>query len=642
MSERTMNDQNSTGAGAAAGRGRSLDRQIPAMLHLLDAEGTLLDVSDHWLEVLGYAREEVVGRTISRFLTEQSRQYATSVADPLIIRDGSVQNLEYQVVKKNGEVIHALISSRAEFDDDGDFAGCLSVLTNVTDHVRSAADLRLNLTMLSTQREVSADGMLVVDGDRNWVDFNRRFIDMWGFSPAVEEARDGFLAFETIRDQLVDPDALRTGLDYLYDNPLEKSADEIEFVDGRVFERYSAPMIGDDGTYYGRMWSFRDITQRRNMESQLRQSQKMEAVGQLTAGVAHNFNNMLQGIMSNIEMVDETDSSRPFLVEATTASERAADMVRQLMLFARQGVQFEPRACDVGDLIERVVEICRSTFDRGFRISVDLQEDLRQTWGDPAQLEQVLLNLLLNARDAIAEVPASRMEKRIDIRAYSLHTEQPTADTRAGAYIRVEVADSGVGMDPETRRRIFNPFFTTKEIGDGSGLGLATAFGIVRHHGGWIDCDSALGVGSTFTIHLPVVSGDQQQEPTESSESDPPFPAGTETILIADDEYAVRNPVAMILRASGYSVLEARDGRETLFLLKSESHKIDLVLLDLSMPEISGHEVLKRLRTQHPGVKTVIFTGEPSESDVPDDETVLRKPIRLNELAQALRDVLDR
>jgi CheY-like chemotaxis protein len=378
------------------------------------------------------------------------------------------------------------------------------------------------------------------------------------------------------------------------------------------------------------------------MESQLRQSQKMEAVGQLTAGVAHNFNNMLQGIMSNIEMVDETDSSRPFLVEATTASERAADMVRQLMLFARQGVQFEPRACDVGDLIERVVEICRSTFDRGFRISVDLQEDLRQTWGDPAQLEQVLLNLLLNARDAIAEVPASRMEKRIDIRAYSLHTEQPTADTRAGAYIRVEVADSGVGMDPETRRRIFNPFFTTKEIGDGSGLGLATAFGIVRHHGGWIDCDSALGVGSTFTIHLPVVSGDQQQEPTESSESDPPFPAGTETILIADDEYAVRNPVAMILRASGYSVLEARDGRETLFLLKSESHKIDLVLLDLSMPEISGHEVLKRLRTQHPGVKTVIFTGEPSESDVPDDETVLRKPIRLNELAQALRDVLDR
>ena len=608
------------------------------MLHSIDREGKLLDVSDRWLKVLGYTREEVVGRKASDFLTEESREYAETAAISEFIQTGSAENLEYQFVKKSGQVIDVLLSAVAEYDDAGDFERSLAVLTDLTDNRRDEEKLRFRNALLSAERDSSIDGLLVVDRDRNWVDYNRRFIDMWKIPSDVVASKSSQLALESVRHRLVDPDAFVSRILHMYDHPLEKSTDEIELLDGRVFERYSAPLISEEGEYYGRLWSYRDITERRSLENQLRQAQKMEAVGQLTAGVAHNFNNMLQGIMSNVENAAEVEDGATYLEASLTAARRAATMVRQLMLYARQADPSDRAQCDLVPVIERAADFCRSTFDRHLQISVDIQPDLGKVWGDSALIEQVLLNLLLNARDAIIPAPVSRTQNRIGVRAYSLYADQ---GPHAGSYIRIEVSDRGVGMDPDTQRRIFDPFFTTKDVGQGSGLGLSTAFGIVRQHGGWIDCDSSPGVGSTFTVHLPVLATETQEEEEQPSADATPLPGGSETILIVEDEDEVRVPVVEVLNRCGYDVLEARDGREALFTMNTQP-RIDLVLLDLSLPEISGHEVLKRLRSRRDDMRVVIFTGQTSDAQGPlEAETILRKPVPFNDLARTVRDVLD-
>ena len=508
----------------------------------------------------------------------------------------------------------------------------------LTDTRSEEEKLRFKIALLSAQRDASIDGLLVVDRDRNWVDFNSRFIDMWGIPSDIEATRSSLLAVESVRRKLVDPDAFVSSTQHMYDHPLEKSTDELELVDGRVFERYSAPLIGEDGEYIGRLWSFRDITERRSLENQLRQAQKMEAVGQLTAGVAHNFNNMLQGIMSNVESAAAVDDGTTYLEASLTAAQRAANMVRQLMLYARQADPSDRAPCDLAPVIEGVADFCRSTFQRHFQISVDIQPDLGKIWGDPSLIEQVLLNLLLNARDATLPAPVSRTQSRIGVRAYSLYADQ---GPRAGSYVRIEVSDRGVGMDPDTQRQIFDPFFTTKDVGYGSGLGLSTAFGIVRNHGGWIDCDSSPDTGSTFTVHLPVLATETHEEEEQPSTEASSLPGGAETILIVEDEEEVRVPVAEVLKRCGYAVLEARDGKEALFILNSKS-RVDLVLLDLSLPEVSGHEILKRLRSRCNAMKVVVFTGQTADGrDLLEAQKVLRKPVRYNDLARAVRDVLD-
>ena len=534
-----------------------------------------------------------------------------------------------------------LLSAVAEYDARGKFVRALTVLTDMTDKKSAAEELRYRNALLSVQRDAVIGGLLVVDLDRHWLDYNRRFIDMWGIPPEIEAAKSSELAVQFVLHKLVDPEAFEAGILELVASPLKRSTEEIELVDGRVFERFSAPLLGDDGSHYGRLWSYKDITESKGLENQLRQAQKMEDIGRLTAGIAHNFNNMLQGIIGNIELARYDEGNGSLLLgDSLAVAGRAGDMVRQLMLFARQGIASDRKPCDVAALVDNVVGICRSTFDRQLRISVETQPGLGHIWGDASQLEQVLLNLLINARDAAIEAPESSSRNRIEIRAYSAYPVRASPGVQSG-YVRIAVTDHGVGMDDDTKKRIFDPFFTTKEVGAGSGLGLSTAYGIVRDHRGWIDCDSTPDVGTSFTVHLPVAAGKQRVERRKSPQREP-LPAGSETILVADDEAEVRTAAVGLLRRCGYTVLEAMDGREALFLAKSQSPEVDLVLLDLSMPEVTGLEVLKQLRDERAGIKVVIFTGQSSEEgQIPDADGVLRKPVSLVEIAGAVREVLD-
>ena len=386
-----------------------------------------------------------------------------------------------------------------------------------------------------------------------------------------------------------------------------------------------------------------DLRALQDKETQLRQAQKMEAVGQLTAGIAHNFNNMLQIMRANLDLVmsHEPREFRDHLVRVKNTAQRAAELVQQLMVFSRQDIQGEYQAVDVGALIRETAAICRTTFDRKITIDAQTESATPPTWGEPGQLQQMLMNLCLNARDAVeaTERPPSIC---IEARNVSLTTDNAAlADTaRPGDYIQISVGDNGIGMDEETQKRMLDPFFTTKPTGRGTGLGLSTVFGVVHQHGGWIHCESALGAGTTFSIYLPTTEATVSIEENTESSGDL---EGQETVLVVDDEFLVCMATREGLQKYGYSVLEATDGPAALEIFRREQGNVDLVLLDMSMPQMSGAEVLDQLRQLDPQVNVLISTGHISENmdAAAAAERVIHKPYAIEILAHEIRDILD-
>jgi len=397
-----------------------------------------------------------------------------------------------------------------------------------------------------------------------------------------------------------------------------------------------------NGIYQG---FFEDVTEQKRLEEErdrleerLRQAQKAEAVGQLTAGIAHNFNNILQGITGNIYLaqLDGPDEIKPLLEAAQSGADRAAEMVQELMVFARQGVRSERRPVSLPRVVRRVVEICRQTFDRKINLTDEMPEEGAQVLGDVSQLEQVFMNLLINARDAVEEVAVR--EPVIGVRGELVTLEEGTPQgVPPGEYVRVQVEDNGAGMDAKTRARIFEPFFTTKPVDRGTGLGLSTVYGIVHQHGGGIECDSKPGAGTRFAIYLPAVdqeSGGAEGRRDERQDKE------TATVLIVDDEEVVRRSTAHILERCGYDVLSAAHGQEGLAMM--QRRPVDLVLLDLSMPGASGQEVLTELRQLRPDVKVIIFTGYAARrEDFPEALGVIQKPFSINALEGAVRAALE-
>ncbi|MCC7263102.1 MAG: GAF domain-containing protein [Candidatus Latescibacteria bacterium] len=385
----------------------------------------------------------------------------------------------------------------------------------------------------------------------------------------------------------------------------------------------------------------RDITARTQLEAQLRQSQKMEAVGQLTAGIAHNFNNMLQVISGNLHLLhDQVPAAlEVHLADAEQSAGRAADMVRQLMVFARPAGTYHPQPLDLAALLHHILAICRQTFDQRLQFEVHIAPQLPLAQGYTGQLEQVLLNLLLNARDALeaAANPAPRLRASLQL---ATPADLP-ADLESGSYLHLQLSDNGVGMDPDTQARIFEPFFTTKPVGKGTGLGLATVYAIVREHQGRILCTSKRGEGTTFSLLLPARSAAAPAAaPAAKSTS---LPRGTETLLLIDDEELVRRTLGRGLQRAGYRVLEGANGEEGLAIVQREGKQLALVLLDLSMPGLSGLEVLERLGQLETRPRVVLLTGyaaDPSQYAGADE--VLQKPLKIADLVHRVRQLLDR
>jgi len=389
-----------------------------------------------------------------------------------------------------------------------------------------------------------------------------------------------------------------------------------------------------------RLGELRELAQK---EQQLQQSQKMEAVGQLTAGVAHNFNNMLQGVIGNLELalLDAGPAVQPAIESALQSTHRAGEVVQQLMVFSREGRRLPRRAVDIAAVIRDTEAICRKTFDRRIQIHVE-RRAAPHTLGDARQLQQVFLNLCLNARDSVIEYCQSVPTIRISWEEMRVEEGSAPATCPPGPYLRVEVADNGKGLDAETQQRVFEPFFSTKPLDRGTGLGLSTAFGIIQEHDGWLECDSQPGDGARFSVYLPVATPEDTVEGTVASSPSKLPPAGG-TILVVDDEDVIRETAQQMLELRGFSVLMAADGEQAIEAISGSQGTISLVLLDQSMPGLSGRQVLDYIRSEAPDTRVIIFTGflaTVEEFEGADD--LIRKPFTLDGLTSKVREVLAR
>ena len=400
----------------------------------------------------------------------------------------------------------------------------------------------------------------------------------------------------------------------------------------------------------GGAWLFsaflRDISERKLLEAQLRQAQKMEAVGRLAGGIAHDFNNLLTAIIgyTDLALADlrEGDPMRQDMEEILRAAHRAAGLTRQLLAFSRQQV-LAPRVLDLNDVVQSVDKMLRRLVGEDIELQSVLAPGLGRVKADPGQLEQVIVNLAVNARDAMPTggkltIETANVEMG-ETRGRDLAT------VPAGRYVMLAITDSGTGMDEETKARIFEPFFTTKQQGKGTGLGLATVYGIVKQSGGFIWVYSEPGHGTTFKIYLPRVEGaaDALAPPVGTAA----VPRGTETVLIVEDEAAVRALAKTALARKGYRVLEAANGGEALLLCESERSPIHLLVTDVVMPGLGGADLARRLAPLRPDMKVLFISGYADQAaarhgTIEPGAAYLEKPFSLDALARKVREVLDR
>ena len=401
------------------------------------------------------------------------------------------------------------------------------------------------------------------------------------------------------------------------------------------------------GKLHGLYGVARDITERKRseeerllLEAQLRQAQKMEAIGTLAGGIAHDFNNLLMAIQGNASLMLFDLSQKHEHFERLRNIEKLVDsgsrLTSQLLGYARKG-RYEVRAINLNQTVQDACETFNRT-KKEIRIKLQLDKNLAPIEADAGQVEQVLLNLLVNAADAM------RGGGTITIRtANTTHEEMKGKlyNPKPGKYVLLSVSDTGIGMDEKTKERIFEPFFTTKEMGRGTGLGLASTYGIIKGHGGFIDVDSQPGKGATFCIYLPASA----KKVSKTQRGLEKIPRGQETVLLIDDEDMVLEIGRALLETMGYHVVTAKDGEEAIALYENEGSEIDLVLLDVVMPGLGGGEVYDRLKTMNPDMKCLLLSGysidgEASEIIQRGCDGFIQKPFKLRDLSKSIREIL--
>ncbi|MBN2130504.1 MAG: PAS domain S-box protein [Sedimentisphaerales bacterium] len=535
----------------------------------------------------------------------------------------------------------------------------VEILEELASHIGSALlraqdeqALMMKTMLLEAQKEASPDGILAVDNDGHTLLFNTRFADIWRIPPNVLDTHDDKAMLEYVSQQLADPEEFKRTVAHLYEHKHEKREDEVLFLDGRCFERYSSPLTDAEGTVRGRIWYFRDITDRKRaaeeearLSSQLRQAQKMEAVGRLAGGVAHDFNNLLMGIMGYAELcregIDPDHPVRQHLDEIIQTAEWAAEVTRQLLAFARKQT-VAPKVLDLNDTTAGMLKLLRRMIGEDIKLTWRPGADLRPIKIDPSQIDQILANLCVNARDAIAgvgEVVIETQNAVIDA-AYCGHH----AEALPGRYVCLSVSDDGSGMNKETLAQVFEPFFTTKGIGQGTGLGLATVYGIVKQNNGFMYAYSEPGKGATFKVYLPEVATEAADISIAARMAEPR--GRGETILLVEDEKSVRVPCALFLEALGYRVIAAETPGEALKSAAGHSGDLDVLLTDVVMPGMDGRQLAKRISAIKPKVKTLFMSGYTTDVIVQrgvldDGVHFLSKPFTRTELAGRVREVID-
>ncbi len=397
-------------------------------------------------------------------------------------------------------------------------------------------------------------------------------------------------------------------------------------------EATANPILDARENLLGYLAIHHDVTKQRSLEAQFRHAQKMEAVGRLAGGIAHDFNNVLSVILSYAEMMRETlpedDPNYSDVIEIGTAARRASDLTRQLLAFSRQQV-LQPKIIDLNVAVAAMENMLRRLLGADVELRTEPAAALWMLEADTGQIEQVVMNLAVNARDAMPDGGTLTLSTRNAV-------VETANDLPIGSYVMLTVRDTGIGMDASTLGRIFEPFFTTKEAGKGTGLGLATVFGIVKQSGGHVTVESEPNEGTTFNIFLPRVNRVADVRVLRRPSTPAP---GNETVLVVDDDDQVRTVVRAILQRSGYVVLDAASGEDALAIARGHTGEIALLLADMIMPRMKGHELAARLKSTRPSMHVLFMSGYTNDL-LAQTNAYLKKPFTPASLTQTIRDVL--
>ncbi|MBI4465481.1 MAG: PAS domain S-box protein [Acidobacteria bacterium] len=618
---------------------KALIEFAPLAINALDREGNVASWNPEAERMFGWSAQEVLGRPLPVIAKEYQARYRQINRQ---VENGEViQGLEVAPLRKDGTRLIASLSVAPLFDGSGQWDGMMAILMDISQRKKAEEALRASEERYRDLFENAKDMISTRDMNGNFTSVNREYERVTGYT------REELLGMNIT--QLVAPE-YRPLLDkFMRDVNAGVSRtfleSEIVTKDGRrVPVEVNARVIYKEGKPVEVQSIVRDLSEQKELQAQLWQAQKMEAVGRLAGGVAHDFNNLLNVIGGYSEMLlDEAGKGstlRHYAEEIRKAADQAASVTRQLLAFSRKQV-LQPKVLDLNDLVTNLSKMLRRLIGEDVQVSTALKAGLGLVKADPSQLEQAIMNLVVNARDAMPQGGRLTIETanvELDEAYARLHTPcQP------GPYVLLAVSDTGVGMDGQTRARIFEPFFTTKPLGKGTGLGLAMVYGIVKQSDGYIWVYSEPGHGTTFKIYLPWVEATEQVSQVRRAAE--PSPRGSETVLVVEDEPAVRELAREFLESSGYQVLDADGGAAALELVKHHSGPLHLLLTDVIMPKMSGKELVAELAKLLPETKVLYMSGYTDEiiGNLGILESVtqfVQKPFTRDALANQVREVL--
>jgi two-component system, cell cycle sensor histidine kinase and response regulator CckA len=582
--------------------------------------------------VFGWSEEEVMGKpnpiTLRGGTDEAAGLHKRALAGE------TLTGIELHGRKRNGAFVAISLSATPLFDGQQKIRGIIGFLADITEIKRAEEALRSAEQKYRTIFEDAMEGIYQITPQGGYISANPSLARMLGFESPAEliEMR------EDIRNQgYVHPEMYEEFVSWLRRNCVVQNFEyQVYRKDKKViWVSENAHSVRDaDGQILYFEGTVQDITERRELEQQLRMMQKIEAVGRLAGGVAHDFNNLLMAISSYAELlqlrIPEKDQGRKYLDEIVRVVDRGASLTQGLLTFSRKQV-VSPKVLDLNAVIADQIKMLRRLVPENIDLKFTAGSGLGRIKADQSQIEQVVMNLVINARDAMPDGGA-------------ILIETGNSDSESGEKcVLVSISDNGCGMDAVTKAQIFEPFFTTKGQGKGTGLGLAIVADIIKQSGGQTFVQSEPGVGTTFKVYFPKVDGALQngkQEDLDSSYQ------GNETILLVEDEDTVRESIAEYLKQKGYTVLKANGGPQAITVVSEFKQKIHLMLTDVIMPQMSGRELVDKIKDSHPGIKAVFMSGYSnnllSHRQVLDPRHVLlQKPVRLTALAKCLREMLD-
>ncbi len=618
---------------------RAIIQAAPTAIIGLDLDGNVQTVWNPAAEkMLGWSAQEVMGRPLPSVPAESQEEFRGFRE---WIRSGkTLDGVEVRRQRRDGTPIDYSIYASPLHDSEGRISGNVCVLVDMTERKRAEQALRASEEKYRTLFIESIDGVYSVLRGGQITDANASFCDIFGYT----------------RQEMIGKDVRE-----LYVNPVDRQRFQKEIEKRGFVKDYevklwkrdgtevdcllsSSVYFGADGSIAGYRGILRDLTLPKVLQRQLLQAQKMESIGNLAGGIAHDFNNLLQVIVGYSDMLlfNKKPSDREYegLHAIRQAGRDGAELAKRILAFSRR-LEPDARPLNLNNEIGRVQKMLKRTVPKIIRIEILLADNLMTVNADPGQMEQILLNLAVNAQHAMPD------GGRLTIETANVVLDEDYSrshlDVEPGRYVLLSVSDTGHGMDREVLEHIFEPFYTTKGASEGTGLGLAMVFGIVRSHKGHIMCYSEPGAGTTFKIYLPAIVQEIEQDLAVTQQM-PAF--GTETILLVDDEKSIRNVGEQMLRMAGYKVLTATNGREALEIYRSNQDRIALVILDLMMPEMGGKQCLQELLKINLRVKVLIASGYSAKGSIKDGlisraRGFVDKPYDMKQVLKAIRQVMD-